>query len=126
MLDSPEQMHLDVLFFDPVMHLQLRAKLLPQPDELPYTHPFAPLPRLARGVQHVPGFAEVVVEVVHVLRHAVVDAEVMLVQFGEGGLRWCWGCWDLIWQRGVCSRHVGYGLGVLSVGSDVAAEGSLC
>jgi hypothetical protein len=61
------------------MHLQLRTKLLPQPDELPYTHPFTPLPGLAGGVQHVPGFAEVVVEVVHVLRHAVVDAEVMLV-----------------------------------------------
>ena len=109
-----------------MMHLQLRTKLLPQPDELPYTHPLAPLSRLAGGVQHIPGFAEVVVEVVHVLRHAVVDAEIMLVQFGQGGLCWGWDCWDLVWQRGVCSRHVDYGLGFLCVATDdAAAEGSL-
>ena len=69
-----------------MMHLQLRTKLLPHANKLPNTHTLTPLPRLTRAIQHIPGLAEVVVEVVHVLGHAVVDAKVMLAELGEGGL----------------------------------------
>lgn len=67
-----------------MMHLQLRTKLLSQIDELPDTHSLPPLARLTCCIQHVPGLAKVVVEVVHVLGHAVVDAEILLAEFGEG------------------------------------------
>lgn len=69
-----------------MVHLQLTAELLAHTDKLPDTHALTPLPRLTCSIQHVPGLAEMVVEVVHVLGHAVVDAEVMLGELGEGRL----------------------------------------
>lgn len=69
-----------------MMHLQLTTKLLAEINELPDAHPFAPLPHLTRSIQDVPGFAEVVVVVVHVLSHAVVDAELLWSELGQCGL----------------------------------------
>lgn len=68
------------------MHLQAPTKLLPHGNKLSDTHPLCSLPAFTSSIHDIPGLAEVIVEVVHVLGHAVVDAEVMLAELGEGGL----------------------------------------
>lgn len=99
---------INIPLLDPVMHLQLRTELLTHGNILPDAHTLRPLPALTRAIEHIPSLAEVVVEVVHVLGHAVVDAEIMLAEFGEGwlgGCCWCGGCGG---ERRVCCRHVAY------------------
>jgi hypothetical protein len=61
----------NVLFFNGVVHGEVVAELLAHAEELPDGHVAGTLLGFARGVQDVPGCAEVGVEVVHVVGHAV-------------------------------------------------------
>jgi hypothetical protein len=81
-----------------MMHLQAPTKLLPHTNKLPNAHTHCSLAGLTGSIHNIPGLTEVVVEVVHVLGHAVVDAEVMLAEFGKSGVCGCGGCGDLVWE----------------------------
>src|SRR5689334_23320692 len=103
-----------------MMHLQAPTKLLPHGNKLPNTHTLRPLSALTGGIHDIPGLPEVVVEVVHVLCHAVVDAKVMLAEFGEGGLCRSARLRDFFWKRwigdGHCDGRLGCAFAERSVG----------
>jgi hypothetical protein len=72
-----------VLFFDGVVHGEVVAELLAHGEELLDGHVARAFLRFARGVEDVPGHAEVGVEVVHVLGHPIELTEFDGGEFGE-------------------------------------------
>ena len=66
----------DMLFFDSVMHREIMAELFCSGNELPNRHSAGPLVLGTSLIEHLPGSAEMRVEVIHAFCQAIIYLEV--------------------------------------------------